>query len=97
MMPRRTHEAISVLGLTLHNGIDSREGSASRFKRCLIRFRRDIGIGRKEARFTPALCLLLSYCMASFLHHLNIGAIMYCRQLIHCSSTRRQESQSIAL
>src|SRR5437588_12990747 len=55
MMTRRAHQAIGVVNLAAHDGIDGSQGGASSLDGRRVGLRGDVGVGSKKSGLTASL------------------------------------------
>src|SRR5260370_14830969 len=82
MMTRRAHQAVGVVNLTAHDGIDSGQRGASSLDGRRVGLRGDVGVGSKKPGLTVSM-LFFPGNLPGYLFDLPyIGAVVHSSQFI---------------
>ena len=96
-MTRRAHQAIGVVNLAAHDGIDGSQRGASSLDGRRVGLRGDVGVGSKKSGLTASLLCFPGNLLGNLFDLPYIGAVVHSSQFILGSFTWWNLDQSIPL
>src|SRR5947209_12163822 len=82
MMTRRAHQAIGVVNLAAHDGIDGSQRGASSLDGRRVGLRGDVGVGSKKSGLTASLLCFPGNLLGNLFDLPYIGAVVHSSQFI---------------
>src|SRR5450759_1793773 len=95
MRAGRAYQAICIIDLTTHNGINGSQGGSSGLNRCLIGMGGNVSVGGKKTSLAVALMLFPCHILSYGLDLANICPVMHRGEFVLGSGARWDLNQSI--